>query len=219
MSSYISKNLVSGLVALGLLISLTLGCGGLAEKLNEAANTAASRENDNRTSSRPDTPSTTGDTKTPSGSLYESEESITDFVTQLTQAVGIENPNILKLLIYDSHASAQVQDPSKPENIDSYTYRNGKLSEPTPVKIYGGGKISDNVFPLKDVNLDGIPALNKEMLEKLAEVEGGKMIGYTVERGLPFSKDIRITPLSDSTRKQVIAQADKDAKLKKFEVQ
>ncbi|QQS32445.1 MAG: hypothetical protein IPM50_12390 [Acidobacteriota bacterium] len=218
MSTPITKNSVQAAAALGLLILMTLGCGGLAERFNDAANSVASKENVDRPATLPDGPSSPGD-KAADARVYESPENITDFVRQLTEAVGTDNPNILKIAIYDAHASAQVQDPSKPENIDSYTYRNGKLSEPTPVKIYGGGKISDNVFPLKEVNLDGVPALNQEMVTKLAEVEGGKMIGYTVERGLPFSKDIRITPLSDSTRKQIIAQADKNAKLTKFEVQ
>ncbi len=209
MSNFISKNSTQGAIALGLLIFLTLGCGGLAEKFTDAANSAAPRENVN----------SPGVDKAADTRFYESPESITDFVAQLTATVGSDNPNLLKIAMYDSYASAQVQDPSKPENIDSYTYTKGKLSDPNPVKILGSGKISDCVFPLKDVNLDGIPALTKEMMTKLAEVEGGKMIGYTVERGLPFSKDIRITALSDSTRKSIISQADKDAKLKRFEVQ
>jgi hypothetical protein len=205
------KNSLQGALALGLLVFVSLGCSRVAEKMNEVA-----QENSNRPVSI--FPGSPDPDKDPDGRLYEDSESITDFVTKLTAAVGNDNPNILKIAMYDSYASAQVQDPAKPENIDSYTYTKGKLSEAKPVKILGSGKISDNVFPLKDVNLAGIPELTKEMMRKLAEVEGGKMVGYTVERGLPFSKDIRVTPLSDSSRKSVSAQADKNAKLKKFEV-
>lgn len=217
MSKLSKTNSLQAAVAVGLLIFLTLGCGGIADKLNEAANSVAQNEGANSSPSKPNAASP-ADSNAEKVRVYESEESIADFVTKLTEAVGSDNPNVLKINIYDSHASAQVQDPAKQDNIDSYTFRNGKLSEPTPVKIYGSGKLSDNVFPLKEVNLAGIPALTKEMMEKLAEVEGGKMIGYSIDRGLPFSKDIRITPLSDSTRKQVMAQADKNAKLTKFEV-
>lgn len=218
MNRLITKNSLQSVAAVALLMLITLGCGGLADKLNEAANSVAQNEGSNRSPSNPNATSPT-DSGAEKVRIFESEETIAAFVSQLTEAVGNDNPNVLKMNIYESHASAQVQDPAKPENIDSYTFRNGKLSEPTPVKIYGSGKISDNVFPLKEVNLAGIPALTKEMMDKLAEVEGGKMIGYSIDRGLPFSKDIRITPLSDSTRKQVISQADKNAKLTKFEVQ
>ncbi len=150
--------------------------------------------------------------------MFENTSDIQDFIAQLTKAVGSDNPNILKLTVYESYASAEVQDPSKPENIDGYSYREGKLSPPSPVKIIGSGKISDNIFPLKDVNLDGLPELTKEVLEKLKDVEGGKLIGYVINRGLPFSKDIRIIPLTNGTRKTVSSQADKNAKLKKFEI-
>ena len=112
---------------------------------------------------------------------------------------------------------AQVQDPNKPENIDGYNWRDGKLSPPNPVKIIGNGKIGDNVFPLKEVNLAGLPDLTKQLLDKLKDVEGGKMVGYSIDRGLPFTKDVRIIALTDATRKSVSAQADKDAKLTKFE--
>ena len=93
-----------------------------------------------------------------------------------------------------------------------------KLSPPAPVKIIGNGKISDNVFPLKEVNVDGLPDLTKEIMEKLKDVEGGTMIGFVVSRGLPFSKDVRILGLTNATRKSVSSEADKNAKLKRFEV-
>jgi hypothetical protein len=196
------------IAALGALLAATLGCG-IADRIRSAANNASS----NRTTTEPPTrPPKSG------AILFESQADINEFVTALTTAVGADNPNILKLNLYDSYAMAEVQDPKKPENIDGYTWRDGKLAGPNPVKIIGNGKIADNVFPLKDVNLDGLPDLTKEVQEKLKDVEGGKMIGYTVNRGLPFSKEIQITPLTNATRKSVYSQADKNAKLKKFEV-
>jgi hypothetical protein len=209
MKKQASNTIVQASVALGLLVFLSLGCG-LAERLKSAAND----KQDNRSISIP-TPAK----KTGSGEkLFESSKDLQDFVTQLTEAVGSDNPNLLKIALYDSYAMVEVQDPKKPENIDGYNYRDGQLSPPSPVKILGSGKISDNVFPLKDVNLDGLPALSKEVFDKLKDVEGGKLIGYVINRGLPFSKDIRIMPLTDGTRKSVSAEADKNAKLKKFEI-
>jgi hypothetical protein len=207
MNNYKSTTTLRGGIAIGLLLFLSMGCG-LAEKLRSAANGKSDNRADSQTTK-----------KTADGEkLFESTAGIQDFISQLTAAVGSENPNILKLSFYDSYAMAEVQDSKKPDNIDGYNYRNGKLSQPTPVKIMGDGKISDSVFPLKDVNLDGIPALTKEIMEKLKEVEGGHLTGYVVSRGLPFSKEIEISPLTNGTRKSVSSEADKNAKLKKFEV-
>lgn len=198
-------------VVMSALLLAALGCG-LAERLRSGRNaeptmpTISPKNTDptNRTAS--------------SEKLYESQAQINEFLSALTSAVGNDNPNVLDVKLYDSYAMVQVQDPAKPENIDGYTWRDGKLSEPAPVKIIGGGKIEDNVFPLKDVNFAGLPDLTKEILEKLKDVEGGKLIGYVVKRNLPFSKDIEISPLANGTRKSVYVDADKNAKLKKFEV-
>lgn len=215
MQIFSSRNSVTVVLALFMLLAATLGCGSLAEKIKTAANQSANTQSSNRgTSTSPYEP------KTPSEGerMFEDQQQIHDFVKALTDSVGSDNPNLLEITIYDQYASAQVQDPSKPENIDGYSWRDGQLSGPNPVKIIGNGKISDNVFPLKDINLDGLPDLTKEVMEKLKDVEGGKMIGYVVRRGLPFSKDVHISPLTDATRKSVSAEADKNAKLKKFEV-
>src|SRR5438094_523023 len=117
-----------GTLALGALAFFSLGCG-LVEKLRSAANTTQ----DNRASSTPIN-------KAPRDQkLYESADDLHDFISQVTQTVGSENPNVLKLTIYDDYAMVEVQDPKKQENIDGYTYRDGKLSAPNPVKIIGSG--------------------------------------------------------------------------------
>ncbi|MBV9216178.1 MAG: hypothetical protein JO053_08385, partial [Acidobacteria bacterium] len=194
------------------LLCASLGCG-LADKLRSASNTSSTPSNGTSPSNSSTSPY--DPTKTNGPKLYESADQIHQFVAALTAAVGSDNPNLLKLSFYDTYASAEVQDPNKPDNVDGYSWRDGKLSPPAPVKIIGDGKISDNVFPLKDVNLDGLPALTKEVMDKLKDVEGGTMIGYVVSRNLPFSKDIHIDPLTNATRKSVYSEADKDAKLKK----
>jgi len=39
-----------------------------------------------------------------------------------------------------------IQDPEKPDNIDHYTYEDGKWSEPQPVQISGGGDMNIALF-------------------------------------------------------------------------
>lgn len=208
---------VGGVFALTAMLAVTLGCGRLAEKIKTAANSDDSSNTHSPIAANRISPY---EPKKPveGERLFEDAGEIRTFVEALTAAVGSDNPNILKMSLYDQYAMVEVQDPKKPENIDGYTWRDGKLSPPNPVKIIGNGKIEDNVFALKDVNLDGLPDLTKEVMNKLKDVEGGKMVGYVIKRGLPFSKDIEISPLTDATRKSVSAEADKNAKLKKFEV-
>ena len=113
---------------------------------------------------------------------------------------------------------AKVQDPKKPENVDGYTYKDGSLESPVPVKIIGNGKIEDNVFRLSEVNLAALPKLTEEIMGKLKDIEGGTMVGYSIDRGLPFDKEIGIMPLVNSSRKSITADADKNGKLVKWEV-
>lgn len=200
------------MIAASSLLLTVLGCG-LGDRLQSAVDSAANAANaaaENRISAA---------VAPKSGEkLFESEAQINQFLSAVTAAVGTDNPKLLDVKLYDAYAMVQVQDPAKPENIDGYTWRDGKLSEPAPVKIIGSGKIEDNVFPLKDVNFGGLPALTKEILEKMKDVEGGNFTGYVVKRGLPFNKDVEINPLASGTRKSVYIDADKNAKLKKFEV-
>jgi len=194
-------------VVLSLIVTAGLGCG-LADKLKA------------RSEKGVDVPVRPGDARqtAPKGVMFESDAMIQDFLSQLKEKLGTDDPNVLDLLVYDQYAMIKVQDPKKPENIDGYTYRDGKLSDPAPVKIMGSGKIEDNVFRLSEVNLAALPKLTEEIREKLKDVEGGSIVGYSIDRGLPFKKDVEINPLLNSTRKTITADADKNGKLIKFEV-
>jgi hypothetical protein len=113
---------------------------------------------------------------------------------------------VLDFKIYDRYARMQVQDPAKPENVDQYDYR-GRVSEPVPVKLAGKGSLEANLFDLDAVAFDRIPALVEEAAAKLP-VEGGKLGHILIRRGLPFTKDVRITLYMNGTRKDGMLKAD-----------
>ena len=203
------NNSFLALVALGCLVFAGLGCN-LAERLRAGGNGSSS---DSPSTDRP----TIGSNK--SGKrLYEDEAALDDFVADLKSKLGTEDPKVLDLLVYDSYIMIKVQDPSKPENVDGYTYKDGSLGSSVPVKIIGNGKIEDNVFALSEVNLAALPKLTEEIMSKLKDIEGGSMVGYSIDRGLPFDKNIGISPLVNSSRKSISADADKNGKLTKWEV-
>jgi len=203
------NNSYLALVALACLIFAGLGCN-LADRLKAGSNGSSS---DGPSTDRP----TLGTSK--SGKrMYEDADALADFVSELKGALGTDDPKLLDLLVYDSYIMVKVQDPRKPENIDGYTYKEGSLGSPVPVKIMGNGKIEDNVFPISEVNLAALPKLTEEIMGKLKDVEGGTMVGYSIDRGLPFDKEIGIMPLVNSSRKSITADADKNGKLVKWEV-
>jgi len=196
------------LVALICLLFAGLGCN-LADRL-KAGNSSSS---DSPSTDRPTLGTSKSDKR-----MYENAEALADFVADLKSTLGTDDPKVLDLLVYDSYIMVKVQDPKKPENIDGYTYKEGSLGSPAPVKIMGNGKIEDNVFPLSEVNLAALPKLTEEIMGKLKDIEGGTMVGYSIDRGLPFDKDIGIMPLVNSTRKSISADADRNGKLVKWEV-
>jgi len=82
----------------------------------------------------------------------------------------------------------QVQDPKKPENVDSYELKNGVLLPPQPVQLMLMGEPLDpKLYPLADVPLARIPELAKAALAAL-QIEDGKVLSMTVHRkfsGIP----------------------------------
>lgn len=110
-------------------------------------------------------------------------------------------------------AVLQAQDPKKPENIDSYEYKGGTVTGPTPVSMMGNGKLEDNLFNLDEVNFAATPALAKEALSRL-NIEGGEVHIMVIRRNLPFSKDIRWHVSVEGPRRKGFADADKDGVIK-----
>jgi hypothetical protein len=110
-------------------------------------------------------------------------------------------------------AVLQAQDPKKPENIDSYEYKGGTVSGPTPVSMMGSGKLEDNLFDLDEVNFAATPALAKEALTRL-NIEGGEVHIMVIRRNLPFSKDIRWHVSVEGPRRKGFADADKNGVIK-----
>ncbi len=136
-----------------------------------------------------------------------------DAAKAVQQKVGQE-VKALEVVVYPERALFQLQDPTKPENVDQYTYSSGGLGAPAPVKLFGGGKIDDNVFAIKDINFSAIAALVEEAKGKI-QIEGAKVTHAIIKRNLPFSRDIQIRVFVNGTRKNGYLDADASGKVKK----
>lgn len=75
----------------------------------------------------------------------------------------------------DGRVVADLQDPDKPENIDNYTFQDGKWGEPRPVQISGGGDMASNVFALSQIKFETVADIYRQLEEKAKEVEGAEI--------------------------------------------
>lgn len=74
--------------------------------------------------------------------------------------------------------SIDLQDPDKPENIDTYTYSNGEWSMQQPVKITGHYPLKFLLAPLDEVKFSTAKKVYDAGLEKSKTVEGAEPITH-----------------------------------------
>ena len=92
-----------------------------------------------------------------------------------------------ELTLYKDSATLDVQDPKRKENIDRYSYRDGKLDLPEPVKLSGDYTQADldaGVFPLESIDFKLIPAMIMDAKSRL-KMPDGKVTVLTLKRGDP----------------------------------
>jgi len=119
-------------------------------------------------------------------------EDASDFTAQLRKAVP-GRVMIDELTLYQDSATLDVQDPRRKENIDRYSYRDGKLKEPEPVKLSGDYTQADldaGVFPLESIDFKLIPTMIEDAKTRL-KMPDGKVTVLTLKRGFPFNDEVR----------------------------
>lgn len=125
------------------------------------------------------------------GSLFEGQAAV-GALAQLRQAAGGPRLRCLEVTVYADRAELQFQKPGDAANADAYRYESGLVSGPLPVKLVGGGRLEDSVFPLAEVDLEALPGLFAEALRQ-AGLEGGHVEQLRIRREL--------SPLSPATRR------------------
>jgi len=99
----------------------------------------------------------------------------------------------LEVLIHfqSGFASAQVQDPAKPKNIDEYKYSGASVGEPAPVKLTGDtSELESNLFAYAEVAWDKIPVMMEQAKTEIPLEEGSKGVTHIiVKKNIPFDSD------------------------------
>ena len=115
-----------------------------------------------------------------------------DLTAQLRKAVD-GRVMIDELTLYRDSATLFIQDPRRKENIDSYSYRDGKLKPPEPVKLSGDytqASLDADMFPLESVDFKLIPTMIEDARTRLKMPEG-KVTVLTLKRDSEFSGEVR----------------------------
>jgi len=127
--------------------------------------------------------------KVPAVNLF---EDATDVPVQIRKAIE-GRVMISELHLYDTYVKMQIQDPKRKENLDEYTYRDGKMDEGIPVKISGDYTQEDldgSMFPLESVDFRLVPTMIQDAKTRL-KMPDGQPGSLSIKRGWPFHNEVR----------------------------
>jgi hypothetical protein len=112
--------------------------------------------------------------------------------------------------LYDHYAIFEAQDPAKPENLDTYTFREGELEEPQPVHVTNSTleDLPNRLFSLAEVNWDAVATLAATAVTQL-QIEDGVVNHLGVDRGFG-SPDIQLSLSVGGPRRSGSVEATAD---------
>jgi len=156
------------------------------------------------TTASPETPGTV-----PAGNFLTTPGAASRAIDAIVRELGPRRVRYVNM--YDSYVILEAQDPAKPENIDRYTYRDGRVGDFEPVNVSGQTQedIEADLFGITDVDWGAIAGL-AETLQRQTELEGGKVVLASVERNQPFDPDVRISMAMNGTRRNASLEATAD---------
>lgn len=99
------------------------------------------------------------------------------------EKIGAQSIAVVRLVVHDTHSSAEIQDPKNPKHVDSYHYRAGSVTGPEPVRLMGAQKndLTPFLFDPDKVALGRLDELGAAALSALA-YEGATLSHVIVDR-------------------------------------
>lgn len=180
------RRLVAVLVALAVLLAACSSGGGSSDTSAEARRQAEealrkAQEDAQRRSNETENPADPDAKDTEPSLLDDPTPAIKAFEKELG-----ELPMATEVYLYEGdYAIGEFQDPDQPENLDSYTYRDGALEPPAPVHVsqFDIDNFPNVMFGLDEVNWAAVPLLVSEALARLGpQIEGAEVSAVSVHR-------------------------------------
>ena len=184
------------------------------KKINDANSTEIETSNSDNTEDSDDETSDSENILADVAALNKAEKEL----KELPKFKGKEIKKKKKINIYgDGRIIIAIQDPAKPENVDEYTYQNGKWQEPQALQISGGGNMDDNTFPLSQVKFETANSILKQLEEKSKTIEGAEPVTTAFYNMNPATGEMRWISSVDGTRESYTAIFNTDGSLKTFD--
>lgn len=117
-------------------------------------------------------------------SIFESAAALDSIQQALLNMPGLKGKKLFFMAgfyFYDFQGgiiSIQLQDPNKPENVDTYTYRNGEWQIEKPVKITGNFPLKLLLMPLDELKFSTAKKVYDTAVEKSKTIEGAEPITH-----------------------------------------
>ncbi|HEU4405792.1 MAG TPA: hypothetical protein VFS43_10915 [Polyangiaceae bacterium] len=110
-----------------------------------------------------------------------------DATPALAQIKARFGPRLLlkSLVVYDEYVVFTAQNPAKPDDLDSYTLRNGSVDEGRPQKFVGDRrKLEAELFSIDEIPFGSLAGLGRDALARFqaAGVSEGKVSHIIIER-------------------------------------
>lgn len=157
------------LTGLAALIAVAAACS-VSTDTQEGANDLAPAEE--RDEGDPEVQSTGPTLPESPGNLLTDPGAAPAAIDDITAELG--PVNVRSLDLYDHYAIFEVQDPTIPENLDTYTYRDGELEDPDPIHVTNSDleELPQRVFLLSEVRWDLVAGLSQTAVTQLGIEDG-----------------------------------------------
>lgn len=116
----------------------------------------------------------------------------------------------LDVSIFPDRIRVQAQSQKDRTKVEGWEIRGGQVFGPVPIRLSGAGHLEQNLFSVSAVDLDAIPDVVRQAKSRLSEIEGGQVNYLSVDRDLPFSRQVMFRAFVEGTEER--GYADFDAK-------
>jgi hypothetical protein len=194
--------LTAGVVALAI-----AGCGG-GDGTQLGSNDLPPVEQREREDGDPEVQSTRETLVPQPGNFLTDPGAAQDAIDAITADLG---PVLVTSVdLYDQYVIFEAQDPTEPENLDSYTFRDGELAPPDPVHVNNSilADLPNRLFSFADVNWGAVAGLAQTAVAEL-QIEDGVVSHLGAGRG-SGGGDVRLSLSVSGPRRSGSVEATAD---------
>lgn len=130
-------------------------------------------------------------------------------VVGAVEAMGIDQPRLLQVVLYPQYVIFEFQVPDEPDFVDRVVWRNGTVASRDAVRLSPTVDLDLDLFDLDDVDWLAVDGLVAGAVE-LTDVRDGEVTHVIVQRFRPFFDDVRFRVYVNGPRSSGSVEAAAD---------